>query len=262
LSPLFAAVICLVALAVHAVGPMRILRSRHGLVVVGVTAAAVAEAGWWLLHSGMLSVELQAVNGEHETAIKSTVGAVAGYYQQMIGAFGWLDAGVASVPVYCWVFLGLGALMLALGVGSAPERRAAVVVLGLSWLLPVTAQYGEWKTNGLVWQGRYSLPLVAGLPILAMLAVERGGRLRIREQHRMSRILAAVMIVGQCAGYYWAMRRFTVSQDGSLWYLSHPTWRPYTASPTLLLVAFVLVTTLGIVAATWSMRPEPVNASS
>lgn len=251
LSPAFTVLILLVIVSVNRCNPVKLLRSRTGAIPVVAALAGFGLASWWLLYSGMLSVQLEGSPGEN-TAIKATAGAVAGYYQQMIAAFGWLDAGIASVPMYTWLLLALGGLALALGIGSTAERRGAVAVLALSWIVPVAAQYNGFETNGLVWQGRYSLPLVAGFPFLAMLAVDRGGRLGAADRRRLVRVLGATMLVGHVGGYYWAMRRFTVSLDGSLWYLGEPEWKPPTAPLALLLIGFVVVSAVGLAATLWS----------
>ncbi|UUZ59728.1 hypothetical protein [Nocardioides sp. B-3] len=67
------------------------------------------------------------------------------------------------------LLLGRGALT-----SSKRERIAGAVALGISILIPVVATWTTYDSLGVAWQGRYELPLLVGIVMMAGEALERG----------------------------------------------------------------------------------------
>lgn len=129
---------------------------------------------------------------------------------EAVGVLGWLDTPVPAWVVDGWL-LAIGAL-LAVAVLSRtwrpPVALAGVVVL-TSWTLELL----QGNTSGSYWQGRYSLPLLVGVPLLL---VRGAGRLTDRLVAPVT--VASLLFVN--AGAWAAARRFGVGHAGS-----HLPWR-------------------------------------
>jgi DMSO reductase anchor subunit len=165
----------------------------------------------------------------------------------MIGRFGWLDT---PAPALTWVpwTIALGALVFAAVLWST--RRGVAVLLGLlaaTIVVPVAIEAPTYAdAANLTWQGRYTLPLAVGVPILAgalLWATERGRRLVT------SRLLWATGIVlagAQILAFGQNLRRYTVGARGPISFSSSAPWSP--PLPRLaLIVAFAVV----VVAFVW-----------
>ena len=218
---------------------------------VWLSGSAVGLAGLstvlWVRHYGTLATTLgrNPGHGVQESA-RIGLGYTTEYVQQMIGVFGWLDTGPATLSVYLWL-VGLGALVV-LAVATA-GRRDGLVLLGLVAavvLVPVALQAPRAAEQGFPWQGRYTLPLAVGIPVLAAFQIERARRLSIQVTRRISVVLLALFAVGQLYGHVWATRRYTAGVDGRVNWIAADGWSP--PLPTGLLFALFVVT-LGATAA-------------
>ena len=262
LSPLFAVVIGVSVLGVNRVNPVRLLRTRRGWAMSGPVLAAIALAASWAIYSGHLLIQLRSPPPEGSTALQATTGAVGGYFQQMVSAFSWLDAGLPTIPLYAWIIAISVLFVPAFVSGRRGEMRWAVGVFALGAVLPVIAQYSAYETNGLVWQGRYGLPLLAGAPILAAVSILHGNGVNEPERNRIADLGLAAMGVGHVVGYYWAMRRWTVGLGGPTNFLGHERWKPPVPFPTwLLLGGFAASVVVGV----WGLRAStggPVDTDS
>jgi hypothetical protein len=160
-----------------------------------------------------------------------------------VGLFGWLDTPAPSIVLYAWGLavgaLAVGALLLLRG------RRLAVTValVAAFLLLPPLVQAAYIHGGGMIWQGRYALPLFLCLVIgiAAVLADHPStdgvvwGRLRV------------IVLVGAAAGQLWAftaaLRRYAVGSAGSLrtFLFGDAAWTPAGGTlPVLLATAAVL----------------------
>jgi hypothetical protein len=144
---------------------------------------------------------------------------------QMLGVVGWLDTPAPLVTVVAWV----GVLAVVVGLAVATGRRRHLVVLGAlvagSVLVPVALRLPKAHSLGLVGQGRDTMPLVVGVPILAAWVL--GGRvsLRPRTVHHLKLLVAVGVTVGQEAMFLWALRRYEVGLSGPLNFFDGG-WRP------------------------------------
>jgi hypothetical protein len=85
----------------------------------------------------------------------------------MIDPIGWLDISLPTIVGWVWLGVVAALLVAALVVGSW-RRRLALLILTAGVLLgPTLAEVPSASDYGLIWQGRYTLPLAMGLPILA-----------------------------------------------------------------------------------------------
>ena len=131
---------------------------------------------------------------------------------EAIGVLGWLDTVVPVGVVYLWL-IAIGMLV---GAALLADVRDELIWAGVlaaaiavtSWVLELV----QGNVSGLYWQGRYSLPLLAGVPLLLArsLPVRRD---RLDVVGRTVGVMALVII--NIAAWATA-RRFGVGTSGSL----------------------------------------------
>ena len=152
-----------------------VLRDRHGRLAAGVVALAVVVQVGWIVGSGLATVTdpAFALDEPISDTARTVFGRELWWLEQMIGNFGWLDTPAPALTILVWIVL-LGGFTL-LGALVAP-RRVALVLAGLVTLvvaLPVLFELRSAAESGLVWQGRYLLPVAVGLPIVAGFTLAR-----------------------------------------------------------------------------------------
>ena len=188
------------------------LRGGAGIVSV----VAVAALGWSVWRG-----TLSAFSGFPDpsatglVAVRRSLGLVPERLVEMVGVLGWADVSLPKVLVGGWL-LGVVALV-AWGLRHADRRaRAWLVVLGLVVLaLPVLADVRSAPTIGFVWQGRYTLPIAVGLPLLAGVLLDRRRPVPAHLGGGAALALAAVG-VGHVVALVAVLRRFRVGVDGTV----------------------------------------------
>lgn len=260
LSPGFAIAILLAIALTVGVTPKALLARRTGVLPAGLIGAALALAGAWAAYSGHLTIGLISTTPPTNTAFEALAGSLASYYLTAIGAFSWLDAGISSIAVLAWVIIMIAIIGLAIAGASTRWMVALGLVALAGHFMPAILQFNGYATNGLVWQGRYGLPWLVGIPLVAAAALS--GRDDERGVNRAITIAACAMVVGQFGGYYWAIRRWTVGVNQSWWIFDATTWGPPGPAPLWLLVAaFGVVLAIGALGvATLGRAPLPVTA--
>lgn len=212
LSPLWVGVIGVVLLAI---APPALLRHHwadrriRAAVAAAVVGAGVGAA--WLLFAKPLGGSLgggSTLGTGH--LLRLSAGASMDRLAGMVGELGWLDTRPPALAVVTW--LGLTGF-LAVGAMCAAAVRPALVLLGLVIAVvavPVAVEVSQASRLGLVWQGRYSLPLAVGVPILA--AALAGPVLEAIGRRALT-ATAAATAVGHVAVFWWGLRRYAVGLD-------------------------------------------------
>lgn len=159
--------------------------------VVGVAASFVVRPGGW---DAALAEAVVRETRRHLT--------------EAIGVLGWLDT-----PLPRWATLGWVVLVAVL-VGAGVRARAwnalalaaGVLVLAVvtSWMFELQ----EGSGYGRYWQGRYSLPLLAGIPIVL------GSRVHLPRRAALALSAAALFLLNVAA--WAAARRWAVGIDGTM----------------------------------------------
>lgn len=226
LSPLWAVVAIGVSAATADPAAIKTaLRSRWAVpVIVAVVAATAVGISWTLRHGVLLTgTNLWPEYSDPTRAVLDIVGSSDSYYQQMIGNLGWLDAPSPPLTVVIWT-IGLGALV-ALGL-AAPWVRAkmalVVLVLGVG-VAPIILQLPNAADAGLVWQGRYALPIAVGVPLIAGVVIGDPRASAGTLVWRLARMIVPFLGVADVAAFYWTMRRYSVGATGSL-ITDNPAW--------------------------------------
>ena len=164
------------------------------------------------------------------------------YFRLMVGWFGWVEFAVPPLALY----LCIGAIALAIGFSSlvAGSKKTLIVILCLAAVvfIPIISEGIKAKTSGFGYQGRYTLALAAGLPILAMWF--RGSRLNRSDTRTFSVLAIATSALASILCLNFALQRYTVGLNGrKLWMLS-PEWPPPGGLPLIALLALAIGSSL------------------
>jgi hypothetical protein len=125
---------------------------------------------------------------------------------------------------------------------------------------PVVASTLLARSIGYGYQGRYTLPIAVGLPVLCALAL--GVRLSgHRVERRLLVVVTTSVVVGHLASFVYALHRYTVGQSGPLVFWTDPRWQPPLTAGGLLLLALVLgAAAIGLAAASGRLtEPNPTG---
>ncbi|MDR6973257.1 DUF2142 domain-containing protein [Leifsonia shinshuensis] len=232
-----------------------LLRRRAVLIAAAVVAAGTIAALAWTLGSNSL---LNAVDHPESTPQRFagvgtnffsgffiTMERTVEYAHGVIGLFGWLDTPAPPEVFFVWTAL-IGALLLA--AFSLLRSRAlllAVLLLASFVLLPPLVQGVYITGGGVIWQGRYVLPLF--LCLIVGLAVLLGGRVPFTPEaapwRRLSWIVVVALAVAQFYAFENTLRRYSVGDGGSLkaFLLGSPPWAPPGGNLVLLVLFAALV---------------------
>ena len=157
----------------------------------------------------------------------------------------------SSVKVMAVVLPWLTAVVALVTVGALFARRrwSVLVLLGLlvtSLLLPAVLQAPSARTDGVAWQGRYGLPVLVGVPLLAVVIARRWFP-RHREPTRRLVSGAIVVVAGALAlAQLDTLQRYVVGDSGPVLFLGEAGWSPPVGM--LLAVAGVVVASAAFVA--------------
>lgn len=254
-SPFWALVVVTVALVAARPGRAREIVRHPAAPWVGLAAflSTVTAVAWVAAHPAQVTGgDLFPQYADPTILVLATTGSGWAYLTNMVGNFGWLDAPAPPATVAAWL-VALGAAVLPALAPPAP-RRARATLLGLIAVVavaPVAFQLPTATDAGLIWQGRYALPVAVGVPLLAtaVLAVAlRPERTRTgtpasaaggHPAPGMPTVSAAqtvrallqgtatativLVLVGHVAAFYWGTRRYSEGLAGQTLTLA-PDW--------------------------------------
>jgi hypothetical protein len=228
-SPLWVALILLVL--VFLAGrqrAMHLLRMRSLKISLAIITACAIAAVIWIVaeHSNRIAFGgpmLPAHEGALDTLF-NIFGYTGTWIQQMIGIFGYLDTPAPFATLLVW-YVALGLIVLLALSCSTPRGMAALLgVVTIVVFVPVVISYQEVHRFGLAWQGRYTLPIAVGIPILAAALID-GAKAIARFRVRMSVIFCICIGVGDFAAFFTALRRYASGLPGPI-DPAQGTWEP------------------------------------
>ncbi|MCU1422409.1 MAG: hypothetical protein JWN36_2060 [Microbacteriaceae bacterium] len=253
LSPLWVAIAVLVPFALVGWARIReLLRQRAVIVAIVVIAAATVAALLWTTFSNSLG---SAITDPEHPASGVGVGAspIAGfvqifvgtfdYGQGLVGQFGWLDTPAPTPVFFVWAaFIG----MLVVASLVVLRGRAFVVAVGFILgllVLPPLIQAAYIHGGGIIWQGRYALPLfVCAMVALATLLDDRMPALSPRSARTLVAVVLGSWLLSQVLAFAYALKRYGVGAVGTSWkkLLIDPDWAPPGGVPVNLAAAVVI----------------------
>jgi hypothetical protein len=219
----------------------RRLDVRLGLIVVALCGLF---AVWWDLAEHALDVaRIPPAVPPHSSDLHILVlalGQTEEWLRQMVGVFGSLDTAAPFATFLFWWVAGAATVIIALWLGHRRELLVLGSLLLASFVLPAVLDLPDARTHGLIWQGRYSLPMVSGLVIVASGVI--GSHCSFAGLTlRLTRLVMAACAVASFLAFAEALRRYAVGTAGPIDFLGS-RWQP-TGGSIVDLVWFAVVAT-------------------
>jgi len=252
LSPFWVALTLLVALAVADWAQLRrFLRWRPAWLAGGFVAVCGAWATGWILVEHSLNVlppsaPVPASVHEGQLLVMGLLRTPL-YFTEMVSRFGWLVAPSPALTYLIWA--GLIGLLVALALVSASWRHDAVLVLLVLGVvaIPVLIATGQAHRLGITWQGKDTLPLAVGVPILAASLLAGSGLGSVRPLVRRTvAVVAASAGLGVLVALWGELRRNAVGDNGPAVAFFRAGWQPPLGIAGVLLLG--VVTTVALTA--------------
>lgn len=269
LSPLYVALI--VALVMLAAPRFRVIadvvRDRKfwlplaACVVLGVTALV------YTLASGSLALGI--VYPDPTLTARDVVSQMVHntdyYLEQILGTFGWGDV---HLPVWLLVLIGGVSVTIAiLGLSFAGwrGRLAVALVLLLSFALPIVVQLGSFHQSGMVWQGKYVLPLAVLAPLLSGFLAARTSVLD-RASGAILRVVVVLVGAYQIVALAFNLHRYVNGANGPWVSLIADPWLPLIPIALILAAALASWIITAVLLTRTSRRdavdaPQPLSAT-
>jgi hypothetical protein len=242
-------------------GLKRFMNRRFLTALIGATVTAVLALIAWSKYAGVsVNDKRAASNWTRGHVISYTVGALPDIARQVVGLLGWLDTRLPT-PTYVLYII----FTLVLGAGVVLSRNGRLIVAAIAGVVafcvvPVVVNVISAPTAGLIWQGRYSVPLFVGIGVLGMIGwrqyADASGGARGERIIVPLRVVACVCFgVAEFLAFWQSLRRFTVGAHGKIW-LSRPLpWSPPLAPLLLIAANAVFVIALCAVVLTATRKP-------
>jgi hypothetical protein len=222
----------------------RLLRARVVLATIPLFVLSLGVVAVWILVRNTLALgepletTYAALPGDQ--ALFASATKLNNEYLEMIGVFGWLTTPAPGL-VYVLYTVLLGGLV-ALTVFTSPVRQnVTLALLALTVaVVPVLLEVQSYEASGFAWQGRYTLPIAVGVPLLLGMS-DGGTRLAGPVARRFLLTAMAGLVVVHVVSFGGALSRHVFGING-FWGLSPAGWDP--PVPALALLAGVLVVTV------------------
>lgn len=228
LSPAFAALIVVWSLLLVGWPDVRqVLRDRTWWMLNLPLGVLAVLSGAWIVASDGLGGMFGGRIPEGESTLVFLTGKVDEYLEQAVAIFGWLDNGPLSLVTFTWLFAA--AAVVTVGVLTS-RRRWDVAVLVLLCLtavmLPVILQAPTAADSGVAWQGRYGLPILVGVPVLAVVVSRDFFETARAQADRLCTLASILVSFGLVAALIDTLQRYAVGDSGPLMFVGIARWAP------------------------------------
>jgi hypothetical protein len=233
----------------HRTTVVTLARDPRVVVAAGVTAVGLAGAALWIVVArsfdsflGVPHPDLTPIDAAEQSFDKLPL-----RLEDLVGRFGWLDVSLPRVVPLVWGLAVVALVVVGLWCGRARQRGALVLACIAVLAMPIAAEAYRAPKYGFFWQGRYTLPIAVGVPILAALSI--ANRRKVAPRLVPSAIVACASIAActHVVAHVVAMRRYITGADAPLLeYLAASTWDP--PLPPWVLLGLCVIATVGWVA--------------
>ncbi len=224
---------------------------RLRLVWFGIAVVALLGAGTvaWVQFRGFVQSE-----GKTDFARLPPVRAFQisldrlGYWlKQMVGLFGWLDTDAPFLTYVVWTALLGVIIVLSLMYASRRELLVMAALMVVGPTISIAAELASYKEHGFGWQGRYVLPLLVGVPILAGHILRNFNGFHRRAARRLWIVFPGLVAIAQFVAFKETLSRYSRGIPFDLTKPVSPlTWAPPIGS-TALIAGFAVVLLLAAV---------------
>src|SRR5664280_761430 len=185
---------------------------------IAVVLACGVLAVMWIVTAHSLDLVAEALvsprtNGVHLFALVS--GHTGTWIQQMIGVFGWLDTQSPLVTYLVWSAAVGTVVVIALSVATGRQVLMLALVMAIVIVAPIAISYSQAHRLGIVWQGRYMMPIAVGVPLVGVAIIDKSPLLRW-PRARFATVLCIGIGVARAAAFAEALRRYSGGVSGGL----------------------------------------------
>jgi hypothetical protein len=214
------------------------VRSRAARWMGGVLVLALLATGAWDATQNTMGIVPRTNptytigKGMHITLSQTPV-----FLGQMVGLIGWNDVHIPAATTILWYGTIVALLLAGLILGNRRERLVLLALPALVVTFPIVFEGVTGASYGVGWQGRYTLPLAVGVPLLA--AEVLGRRLRTADLADVPRMvsltLGGTLAVAYLCEVWWAWRRYAEGlATKSTFIPRHAQWSPVIGWPAML----------------------------
>lgn len=236
--------------------------------LVGIAGAAISCLAW-LAYFGAATMQSDSVIEPRAPGITAILLLMFentfDYWSGWIGQFGWLDYQAPAGVMIVW-FGAIGAVLFTGFVLTRGRLRLALIVTATATLIvPLAVQGSFYNEIGMMWQGRYLLPLYMCVLVLAGLALDEA--FPRSTTHTSRKVVVAgvgLLAIAHVATFTFVLRRYVVGTQSWIQMVQAPEWQPPLGWITLV-IAFALVwavTVVLVVRWTQTSREIWVNPAS
>lgn len=206
--------------------------------LVGI-AAALAVAVGWILWAGSLGAGRNTNPGTDAglgEVVGGTLSQLGLYLHQAVGVFDADRAAFLPLPVAVAWGVALVVLVVAVRRGWRENLAVAALAVVAALLLPVVMEALSAEDAANWWRGRYQLPLLVGVALLAAVG-------RDRWQAVVRAVVAGIFVVGQVVALWTVLRRYGAGGDAPVWFFGDVRWQ--TPLPSWLLLVLGALAVVG-----------------
>jgi hypothetical protein len=258
LSVLWLAVVLLTPLLLLTrVRLIELLKQRQVQITIASIIVAVAAALIWVLATNSLGAGLSATPSAADAAPGVGTSPVLGfiwtalftfnYGEQLVGVFGWLDTPAPPFVMFVWAALAGVLTVLALVLTKGKALLVGIILSAAVLLAPPLLQAVYIYRGGVIWQGRYTLPLFVCAALWLATALAERVSLSRGAANRLLVIVTVLTGAAQLLAFATALRRYTVGLTAGWQTLLHPLWSP-PAGVAFALIGFLFVVSVSSVA--------------
>jgi hypothetical protein len=225
---------------------------RIAVIVIGLATAAALL--WTFKTNSLASVptsatQLQLAAGVGASPLRGFAQILAGtfdYGQGIVGVFGWLDTPAPAVVFFVWSTLIGGLMLLSIVLLRGRALAFTLALIGFLVFLPPLIQAVYIHGGGIVWQGRYALPLFVCVAIGLSAVLADRISIDVSSLRRIVVIVFAAWSFTQAYSAIFALKRYSVGVSGQSWrqLLVDPAWSP--PGGTTVSVILIIGTTLAV----------------
>jgi hypothetical protein len=160
------------------------------------------------------------------------------YFRYMFGWFGWVE--FSAPPMAFFLCIGCLALALTYAVqnGNGRESRSALMALVFTIFLPILLEGFKAASSGFGYQGRYTLAIAVGIPILGFW--RRSETLSLQAERRLMSMVLIVAMLPTFMCIDFALKRYSVGESGPRFWFLDPNWLPPGGMPLICALMIVI----------------------
>ncbi len=147
--------------------------------------------------------------------------------QHAVGSFGSLNVPLPSAAYWLWWGMVLALVAAGLYVSGSRERWLLLAVTVLALVFPVLFYAWVYRFTGFGLQGRYVLPVLILVPLVAGEFIHQCVRARQPRRMWQSVLGAVIGIVAVFQGYaWWINARYSAGAPHTIRFYAHALWKP------------------------------------